>query len=163
MSNENVLIKSPCGEKFQIYFGNGSRSIEYDLNEDGLRFVVSLVKSGKISLPEFWKMRDKIVGEVVSSVGEKPDVFLGLLFSFFNNIDIQEIVNIYQEEKTNVAAFKVCKCGESHGRIFFNGGLTDLISSLDEAVDCLDFLSQNGLVSQDELSKVLKEVQFYFS
>lgn len=151
------------GEDFHFVFEDGGKSFNYSDRFIGLRALVNLTKDGKVKLPDFWEMREALLPNgIISRIGERGGILaicIGPTFIHPLKEGSMEVVECFDYEDVETAAFKYCDCGDIHGQVFFKGGFTDLSDNKEELLGYLKYLRTFGYISDGELLKVGEEVE----
>ena len=159
---ENSIRFNEKGDEFQFIFVGGGESIAYTSKIEGLKAICDLHEKEKITDEDFKKF-----GIEITSAENLPDTdpddnpfkSLGGVSSLLAGLIMMSMIDNLPDQPTDVAYFKMCNCGGDHGRIYVKKGLTSKLSSKKEARHCITFFKENNLISDEESSKLEKEIE----
>lgn len=163
---KNKIEFSEDGKSFSFIFADGSESLEINSKQAGFEAVTDLVSKLKITVEEYgefqkqilqaenlpWNEREKTNVTVALSGG------LGLLEELVLLSALADLLS-EPDEPVEMAYFKMCDCGQNHGRIYFKTGYTGGIRSKKHAMYYLANLKEEEEIDFAEFDKVSAEIE----
>lgn len=170
MEKTTRLKFSSDGTEVLIIFADDKESIYFTSKEEIGNALKVLVQTERITKDDFVKLSTEIdnATNLPDGATDKKDSthnfsidgssIFGLLSLLSTLSELGDTLNMPDEE-VKEAYFKMCKCGQKHGRIYVKNGTTSAFSEKIIALKVVEILKKEGYISEQEVEKLNAEIK----
>lgn len=164
----NHIDFSEDKSSFCFVFSDKSKSQPFYSKEKGLKAAAELSENKKINSHEYSIIRDKIIRarklpwpepeKNLSHDGENHNSRAREILSLYFTKEEVEDIMILLDDNFKKPCLKMCPYDKKYARIYFKNGCTQRVERKIDALASLFFLRKAGIVTQDELFSIEKEI-----